>query len=79
MKSSFKIDFADLTGEGIEPIIRIEIGDETTDDKLLKWLFQSTDQLNVHYLNDPNEKNQNMVNKNLILSKSRVFNLKNDR
>lgn len=76
MKSSFKIDFADLTGEGIEPIIRVVIGDEDMEDKLLKQLFQSTDNLNVNYVESPNE---NGINNNLILSKSRVFNLSHDR
>ena len=39
MKSSFKIDFANLTGEGFEPIIKVVIGDEDMEDKLLKTLF----------------------------------------
>ena len=48
MKSSFKIDFANLTGEGFEPIIKVVIGDEDMEDKLLKTLFQSTDNLNIN-------------------------------
>lgn len=70
MKSSFEIDFADLTGNGIEPIIRIEIGDETMEDKLLKTLFQSTDKLHIFYNNKDEEGYK--INSNIILSKSEV-------
>ena len=76
MKSSFKIDFADLTGEGFEPIIKVVIGDEDMEDKLLKTLFQSTDNLNINYCDPITE---NGTNNNFILSKSRVFNLSHDR
>lgn len=71
MKSTFTIDFADLTGNGIEPIIRVYIGDDGVEDKLLKTLFQSTDKLEVNYYTPEKQEYEERPNSYLILSKSK--------
>ena len=71
MKSTFTIDFADLTGNGIEPIIRVYIGDDGVEDKLLKTLFQSTDKLEVNYYTPEKQEYEEWPNSYLILSKSK--------
>lgn len=70
MKSTFIVDFADLTGNGIEPIIRIYIGNDNTDDKLLRALFQSTDKLNVKYDTPEKTSGEELPNSYIVLSKS---------
>jgi hypothetical protein len=69
MKSTFIIDFADLTGNGIEPIIRIQIGDGGVEDKLLKMLLQSTDVLHICYENSGASET---INRDVMLSKSQM-------
>ena len=55
MKSSFKIDFADLTGNGIEPIVEVTLGDKSVEDKLLKTLVQSCEgNLKITYFSGGN-------------------------
>lgn len=53
MKSSIRIDFADLFGKGIEPVIRVNIiCSDDPRDSLLKTLFQSVkgeSYLQFHY------------------------------
>jgi len=73
MKSTFTIDFADLTGNGIEPIIRVYIGDDGVEDKLLRTLFQSTDKLEVNYIQPDRPTNglEERVNSYLTLSKAK--------
>lgn len=73
MKSTFTIDFADLTGNGIEPIIRVYIGDDGVEDKLLSTLFQSTDKLEVNYVQPdrPTNNLEERPNSYLTLSKAK--------
>lgn len=56
MKSRIKIDFADPSGKGIEPVIRVDINDsDDPRDGLLRTLFQSVsngDKLQFRYSGD---------------------------
>lgn len=62
MKSRIKIDFADPSGKGIEPVIRVDINDsDDTRDKLFRTLFQSVatgNKLQFHYCNDDTGENR---------------------
>jgi hypothetical protein len=69
MPSSFTIDFADLSGKGIEPIIRVHIGNGSVEDKLLRTLFQSTDNLKITYYTPDQAMKEEEPNRYLILSK----------
>ena len=75
MKSSLKIDFADLTGEGIEPIIVATVIDsDDPRDKLVKTFFQSLHNglIEVEYTNQEHTLTADglpSLNKRIILKK----------
>lgn len=77
MKSSLKIDFADLTGEGIEPIIVANvIESDDPRDKLIQTFFQSLGGglIEVEYINqEPTMTFDGLtaMNKKIILKKKR--------